>query len=84
MIWEFTVAYSIGLICFTFIYCFKLWIATKHSKPAVTREEFEELQNATSVIVQDHEAVQKIAEETKKMLSQANLAQGFRRPPTTM
>lgn len=82
MTWESTACFGFVVVCSTIIYCFQLWIQTKQAKTTITREEFEELQNAASVIVADHEAIQKLAEETKKLLSQANLAQGFRRTPS--
>lgn len=87
MTWETTACFGFVVVCSTVIYCFQLYIASTTTPPSqVTKEEFEELRNATSVIVQDHDEMKKMGEDVKKFLSQQNLAQAFRgrREPTSI
>ncbi len=86
MTWEFSLITSVFLICATAIVLADKYFESNKIKPVVTREEFEELQRATSVIAVEHEVIQKIAEDTKKLLSQQNIAQAFRgrREPTSI
>jgi hypothetical protein len=82
MTWEITTFLSVFMICFTAILC---WPVTEiffaqNQVSDVSQDELERLNKAVDALVLEHEAVHKLAEETKKLLSQQNLGLSLRGP----
>lgn len=74
MTWEWACILCIFLICATTIVCI---VATKLETSVENTVDLSPLQAEIDKIKADHELVAKTAEESKKLLSQANLAVGF-------
>lgn len=74
MTWEFVV-----LICFTQFILAAVWFhKSQHVTQEISPDEFEMLKAAVASQKADQEAIHKLAEETKKLLSQQSLAQSLR------
>jgi hypothetical protein len=85
MTWELVALLGITFICATIIVSIAILknygFEYEHNQDTETKlKEIEELRDLIHKVQVDHGAVEKLAEETKKLLSQANLAQGLRRP----
>lgn len=87
MTWEWTTLFSVIVLCGTFFFSFKQ-PAQKDWTPEivelrklyfdVTRQN-EELKQTFSKMTETQENIEKLADDTKKMLSQQNLAHSLRR-----
>jgi hypothetical protein len=75
MSWELVAITSVMVICSTIVVVVNaIW---GQRKPEVSKAEVAELRLAVQNMQTDYLAVHKLAEETKKLLSNTNLAQGL-------
>lgn len=89
MSWEIVTLVSVLIVCGTLVIALTLLFEREDEVPKVTKAEFELLKSELITLKvnsdawfesakADHETIHKMAEETKKLLSQQNLAQSFR------
>jgi len=82
MTWESVVCFSVVVVCSSVLLGFRWHLENKDSQESVSPDEFEQMKTAIGQVKTDNEAMQKLADETKKMLSTANLAKSFGGPRT--
>ena len=79
MSWEITLFLSVLVVCLTIYGVFSVCFAKENTTSSLELEEsFEELDERLSQIEKDHASVLKLAEDTKKLLSEGNLIRGLR------
>ena len=79
MTWELVTFLSVLMVCGTYFMCQQVNLANlADDEPLISLEEFEALKLSIETVKAEHETILKLAEETKKLLSQQNLAQSFR------
>ena len=79
MTWEIVTLLSVLIVCGTaYFTVIHLFIDYSSDAQSVTLEEFDELKALVETFKAEQEAVHKLAEETKKLLSNQNLAQSLR------
>lgn len=76
MTWELVTLLSVVFICITTAVCFDRYSEVEIIEPQEI--DLTPLKDEIAKIKADHESVHKLVEETKKLLSQQNLAQGLR------
>ncbi len=86
MTWEIVVSFCTVVVCSSALISGH-WQKQSATQPAVSPDEFETMKIGFADLVSrvhktqsEHEAVVKLAEETKKMLSNANLGKAFGGP----
>ncbi len=73
--WEIVVLISVIVLCGTIFSILKLILRARPDQNATSHKDIE---NRLSQIEAEHATIHQLAEQTKKLLSEANLVKGFR------
>lgn len=75
MTWEWVALISVIALCGTFFGVLKISLKPKPDQNATSLQD---IKSRLSQIETDYAAIHQLAEQTKKLLSEANLVKGFR------